>query len=542
MDAVAKNASTSFYGNIVALAESPLQEGLLYAGTDDGLIQVSENGGQAWTKVESFPGVPKNAYVRHISPSQHDEDLVYAAFDDHKSGDFRPFVLKSADRGRTWTPITGGLPERGSVYSLAEDHLDRNLLFCGTEFGLYFSVDAGRSWVQLKGGLPTIQVRDLAIQKRENDLVLGTFGRGFYVLDDYSALRGLTDAKLAQSEALLFTPRPAPLHMPTAPLGLKGKAFMGESFYAADNPPFGAVFTYYLKDALKTKKELRQEAEKAAEKKGEAVRYPTPDELRAEAREEAPAVVATVRDADGNVVRRLEGPVKAGLHRVAWDLRLPAADPISLEEKEPDQFSLPPMGPLALPGRYTVSLQKRVDGKLTDLAPPQAFEAVAVGTATLPAQDKAELQAFQKQAARLQRAVLGAVEAAQEAQSRLDHVKKALLETPGAEAQWGDEARGLEARLKDLRQELEGDRALARRNEPVPPSIAERVGGIVDSQWLSTSAPTGTNRQQLELAGRLFGPLLEKLRTLSETDLRGLEQRLEKAGAPWTPGRVPVWP
>lgn len=167
---------------------------------------------------------------------------------------------------------------------------------------------------------------------------------------------------------------------------------------------------------------------------------------------------------------------------------------------------------------------------------------MAVGTATLPAQDKAELQGFQKQVARLQRAVLGAVEAAKETQARLYHVKKALVETPGAEARWGDEARALEARLKDLRQELEGDRALARRNEPVPPSIAERVGGIVDSQWLSTSAPTTTNREQLELAGRLFAPLLEKLRALAETDLRGLEDRLEKAGAPWTPGRVPRWP
>ncbi len=541
-DAVAKNVSTSFYGNVVQLVESPLQEGLIFAGTDDGLIQVTENGGQSWTRMESFPGVPKNAYVRRIELSQHDKSLVYAAFDDHKMGDFKPYLLKSADRGRTWTPITKGLPERGSVYSLAEDHVDRNLLFCGTEFGLYFSVDAGLHWVQLQGGLPTVQVRDLAIQKRESDLVLATFGRGFYVLDDYSVLRGLTDARLAQSEALLFPVRNAPLYVPTAPLGLRGKSFLGESLYTADNPPFGAVFTYYLKDALKTKKELRQEAEKAAEKKGQPIRYATPDELRAEALEEAPTVIATVRDADGQVVRRVEGPVKAGLHRVAWDLRLPAAEPISLEEKEPDQFSLPPMGPLALPGRYTVSLQKRVDGKLSDLAAPQPFEAVAVGTATLPARDKAELLAFQKEAARLQRAVLGAVEAAKETQARLDHVKKALLETPGAEAQWGDEARALEARLKELRRELEGDRALARRNEPVPPSVTERVGGIVDSQWLSTSAPTGTNREQLELAGRLFGPLLEKLRALSETDLRALEQRLEKAGAPWTPGRVPVWP
>jgi photosystem II stability/assembly factor-like uncharacterized protein len=540
-DAVAKNVSTSFYGNIVSLAESLQKEGLLFVGTDDGLIQVSENGGQGWTRIESFPGVPAHTYVSRIEVSQFDADVLYAAFDNHKVGDFKPYLLRSGDRGKSWTSIAGDLPARGTVYALVEDHMDKDLLFVGTEFGLYFTRDGGRTWVQLKGGLPTIQVRDLAIQKRENDLVVGTFGRGIYVLDDYSALRSLSEESLSQAEAALYPVRPALMYVPWSPLGLRGRAFQGDSFYLADNPPFGATFTYYLKEELKTTKEQRQEAEKAAQKKGEPLRYPTPDELRAEAREEAPAVILSVKDESGRVVRELAGPVKAGFHRVAWDFRFPPVEPVSLEEKEPDIFSQPPLGALALPGTYSVSLAKRVQGKLTPLASPQQFQATALGAATLKARDAAELLAFQHQVASLQRAVLGAVEGAKETQTRLDHVKKALLDTPAAEAAWSDEARALEARLKNLRQKLEGDTALQKRNEPVPPSIVDRVNGIVESQWQSSSAPTTTNREQYAVAAAAFTPLLESLRTLAETDLRGLEERLERAGGPWTPGRIPRW-
>src|SRR5438874_5194165 len=147
--------------------------------------------------------------------------------------------MKSTDLGRTWTSVTGDLPEKGSVYSLAEDYVDPNLLFAGTEWGLFVSRDGGKKWLKLNGGLPTIQVRDLAIQKREGDLVLGTFGRGFYVLDDYSPLRTMTDAALA-SNFVLFPTRSAPLYVPSVPLGLSdaiGPAFPGAGYYMANNPP-----------------------------------------------------------------------------------------------------------------------------------------------------------------------------------------------------------------------------------------------------------------------------------------------------------------
>src|SRR5262249_4235854 len=206
--------------------------------TDDGLIQVTEDGG-AWRKIDKFPGVPENTFVSRVLASQHDAGTVYAAFDNHKMADFAPYLLKSTNAGRTWASIRGDLPERGSVLAIAEDHKDPNLLFAGTEFALYVTFDGGKKWVRLKGGLPTIAVKDLAIQRQTDGLVVGPFGRGIYVLDDYSPLRGLKPETL-QKDAALFAAKDSLLYIPTRQYGLRGKAFLGEAFYTADNPPFGA--------------------------------------------------------------------------------------------------------------------------------------------------------------------------------------------------------------------------------------------------------------------------------------------------------------
>ncbi|MBI4913203.1 MAG: glycosyl hydrolase [Acidobacteria bacterium] len=541
VDAVAKNTSTSFYGNIVSLAESPRKEGLLYAGTDDGLIQVSEDGGQNWRRSETVPGVPADTYVSCLAPSPHAEGTVFAAFDNHKMGDFRPYLAKSVDRGRTWTSIAGDLPARGTVYTVIEDPAKAGLLYCGTEFGLYFSPDGGRRWVQLKGGLPTIAVRDLKIQEREGDLVAATFGRGFFVLDDLTPIRKATEDLLAR-EAALFPVKKAWMFIPSRPLGLRGKAFQGESFFAAPNPPFGAVFTYHLKEDLKSRKQARQEAERKVAEKGGDVFYPAWEALRAEELEEEPSILITVTDAEGKVLRRLKGPAKAGFHRVAWDLRWPAPNPPAAKgEEEEDMFSGPEQGPLAMPGSYLVSLARRVDGVVTPLAGPEPFTAELLGTASIPAGDREAVTRFQQKTARLQRAVLGAVEAAREAQRHLDALKKVLFEAPAADPSLAARARELERRLKEIQTALSGDRILARAQEPAPPSIAERVARVVESHWSSTGAPTGTQVQACEAAGKAFAPVLDQLRSLVEGDLRSLEIQAEQAGAPWTPGRIPSW-
>jgi hypothetical protein len=510
-------------------------------GTDDGLVQVTEDGGANWRRIDKFPGVPDMSYVRDLAASVQDVNTVYALFDNHKMGDFKPYVLVSRDRGRSWMSIAGNLPERGQANCIAQDTEMSTLLFLGNEFGLYFTLDEGKKWIRLKGGLPTIQVRDMAIQQRENDLVLATFGRGFYVLDDYTPLRHISSELLENDSALSFPVKKAWMYIESTPLGLPGKSFQGEPYFTAPNPPFGATFTYYLRDELKTLKDKRHEAEKKVEDAGGDNSYPSWADLRAEDREEKPAVLLTVRDDEGNVVCRLHGATDAGIHRETWDFRYPPPDPVQLKQPPPNIFGSPTQGPMALPGTYTVSFDARVNGKTTPLCETQTFSCEALGTASLPAKDKAALLAFEQKTARLQRAVLGSSSAMDEAQDEIDHLKKAVTETPGAPESLRDQVVALEQRLKDLRIKLEGDRTIRGRNEPTPPSISERVAQIVSGAWSTTSAPTGTHRENYEIAAREFDGVLHDLQNLIEVDLKQLNDKIEAAGAPWTPGRVPRW-
>ncbi|UCC71983.1 MAG: glycosyl hydrolase [Gemmatimonadota bacterium] len=532
VDAVWKNVFTSPFGTIVSLDESPLEEGLIYVGTDDGLIQVTEDAGANWRRTERFPGVPAMTYVADLLASRHDANTVYAVFNNHKSGDFNPYVVKSTDRGRNWRSITANLPDRHVTWSIAEDHVNPNLLFVATEFALFFSVDGGAKWIRLSGDVPTVAFRDLEVQRRENDLVAASFGRGFFILDDYTPLREVSEELLAQ-EACLFPVKDAWMYIQSAPLGWRSKGTMGHAYFIAPNPPFGAVFTYYLREGLKTRRQERQEEERRLRDAGTPVYYPSWDELRAEEREEDPAVIMTVRDEAGNVVRRIDGPASRGFHRVAWDLRHPAFTPA-----RPRRGS---SGPLAVPGTYTVSLEKLVDGVLTPLAGPQSFEARPLGLATLPASDKAALLAFQQKVGRLQRAVLGANRVVDETQEQLEYVKRALLDAPGARAELFETVRSLEMRVADIEVELGGDETVTSRFEYAPLSITDRLDRVVGGFW-SSSAPTTTHQRNYEIAGRAFQNVLAQLRVLVEEGMKALGDELEAAGAPWTPGRgVPKW-
>jgi hypothetical protein len=332
------------------------------------------------------------------------------------------------------------------------------------------------------------------------------------------------------------------MYMPSYPLGLRDKSFQGDAYYSAPNPPFGAVFTYYLKEELKGREARRKESEQEAEDAGEAYRYPSWDELRAEEREQEPTMLLVVTDDDGNVVRRITGPTAKGIHRVAWDLRYPPSEPTSLAPPSTDNpFSEPPQGPMVAPGTYHVTLYRQVDGEPIRLAQARTVETVPLGNATLAASDREALLAFQHKVARLQRAVLGAGRVAREAQERIDHLRRAATDTPGAPDDVAARLLALEHRLQDLLVELEGDRTLRSRNAPEGPSINERVQRIVGAQWSSTSPPTRTNREAYRYAGAAFEKVLAGLRGLIGEDLAALEQELERAGAPWTPGRLPTW-
>jgi hypothetical protein len=529
-DAVAKDMSTSIYGNTVAITESPLEEGLLYVGTDDGLVHVTPDGGKTWSKIDAFPGVPHMSYVSYLLASRHEKDRVYAAFDNHKNGDFKPYLLVSDDRGGSWRSISGDLSDRDICYAIAEDHVEPWLLFVGTEFGASFTVDGGKKWQRVRG-LPTIAVRDLEIQTRENDLVMGTFGRSFYVLDDYSPLRTLAEVTAEKKEGHVFPVKKALLYVERSRLGGRGgRGSQGGAYYNADNPPFGAVFTYLLSDKLSTRLEKRKEREK----KDDAP-YPTVEEMRAEDEEKEPRVFLTVRKGTGGeVVRHVEGSRQKGLHRVAWDLRYPGVTPVQVSGRSSD-------GPLVVPGTYSVTLSKEVDGVVSEIAPPVPFEVKALDQSSFPAQDPAEVLAFHHRAGELLRAVTGAQRALGEAQERLSHLRLAVTETPAARVELLVTVEEIQKKIHGLGTRLSGDRTVARRQEPTSPSIAERIRSVWSDAISVTSAPTRTQQDQALYAAEEFSVVLKEVRSLIEKDLADLEKALEAAGAPWTPGRVPIW-
>lgn len=534
-DAVSKHVSTSFYGNITALDESPKKEGLIYAGTDDGLIQVTEDGGKSWRKIDLFPGVPERTYVARIAASQHDANTVYAAFDNHKNADFAPYLLKSTDAGKTWEKLTGDLPARGSVLAFAEDHLNPKLLFAGTEFGLFASIDGGQKWHRLRNGLPTIAVRDLCIQRPMSDLLVGTFGRGFYILDDYSPLRSATP-EMFDKPAALFPVRDAFEYMPTTQYGGGRKGFLGEAFYVADNPPYGAIITYHLKDSLPTLKQRRKEAQKKDNSP-----YPTLDQLRAEAEEEAPSILLTITDAEGAPVRVINAPATAGLHRATWDLRLPAVNlprPRS-PEADDDFFEFVPSGPYAAPGRYKATLSKRIEGKVTQLAGPVDINVKYVGPSPLPEAELKQLQDFQKETIKLERDLTAARGVGNELTARLAQIKQALDVTPNAPPESRERVRKLIAEHRETLRRLNGDSILRERNENTPMSIAERASVAAGALQTILAKPTGTQREQLEIARRELNEVSAVLRNRLGTDVKALDDLLNKLGAPWTPGRLP---
>ncbi len=540
-DAVAKNQSTSFYGNIVALAESPKKEGLIYVGTDDGLIQVTSDGGANWTKYEKFSGVPEMTYVSRLTASSHDAGTVFAAFDNHKNEDFKPYLLKSVDAGKTWTSIAGDLPESGPVLAFAEDTVNANLLFAGTETGVFFTIDGGAHWVRLKGGLPTISVRDMVIQGREGDLVIATFGRGFYVLDDITPLRQMKAESTEQASAM-FPVKDALMYVERHPLGGPKKGFQGDGLYAADNPPYGALFTAYLKEQFKTKKEKRQDAEKDAAKKNQASPYPTNDELRAEAEEAKPEVYFVVYDESGAAIRRVEGSSEAGFQRAAWDLRYSAPQVKKPSGDDGENFpDAADMGPLVLAGSYSVRMFSKVGGAVTELAGPQLFKVTTEGASGMSAADRAAQEEFMRKVTRLYRAVSGALHTAEDVQSRLKAIQEALREAPAAEKQLGAVADSLVQRDREILRALRGDIEIAKRSEPVPSSINDRVNSVMEGERFSLAKPTQSHVDSYNIAATEFADQLGRLRTLVEVDLNKLEKDMEAAGAPWTPGRVPEW-
>jgi len=524
----------SMYNTLTSLAESPQQEGLIYAGTDDGLIQITEDGGTTWRRLEvgSLPGVPKTAFINDIKADLHDANTVYIALDNHKFGDLNPYLLKSSNRGKTWRSIRSNLPNRTLIWRIAQDHVQPNLMFVGTEFGLYFTINGGGQWIKLTGDVPTISFRDLAIQRRENDLVGATFGRGFFIFDDYSVLRQISDANL--KKPFLVSPRKAWWYIPQSPLGGSDKGSQGDNLYTAPNPPFGAVFTYYLPEGLETRKSIRQEEEKELSEKNQGIPFPGWDAVEAERREEEPKVILTIRDVDGNVVRRVTGPAPKGFHRVAWDLRYPST---SAMEDEIKKDSREPRGVMAAPGSYTVQLSQCVNGKIINISKPLPFKVERLRKGALEGSTPQETATFWKKVAALQRQTSAASMALREALSRVDVLKVVLSRITQVPGELDQELHELRKTLLQLDEQLNGNRSKRQVGEGYGPTINHRLRVARSGTFSSTYGPTPTHRQSLEIAAKQFIPFKKDLETVISHTLPLFEKKLQDAGAPWIPGQ-----
>jgi len=540
MDAVAKNASTTQFGNIVALAESPLDENLLYAGTDDGLIHVSTDGGVNWTKYDEFPDVPEMTYVNEIIPSSHDINVVYAAFNNHKRGDFKPYLVKSSNQGRRWRSIVNNLPDRGSVYAIEEDPEVADLLFVGTEFSLFMTLDGGEYWKKFAGGLPTVAVRDINIQQRENDLVLGTFGRGFYILDDYSALREFSN-ETQESEAYLFDVRDSFQFMPYSPIAasstiswLGPKGFQGEDFYLGENPEFGAAFTYYMKEGFKSLEDQREEEEKERRDEGESVYYPTYDQLSAEEEDESDFLIFTIRDSNGEAINEIRSSGKKGINRVYWDLTYPEVDQVSMGTANPTNNL--ESGIMVLPGMYTVQLSKSVDGMVTILSGPESFEVKTLNNLTLPASDPDAMLAFQKELTALSKSANSARNAFGDLNDRLEYYQAASRIVSSDELTTMLTA--VEAKLDEIRLIMFGDPNKRTLEINQAPSLSNRINIAINSGLETTQDPTETSNMVKSIAEKQLSPVIEMLKVMLEVDIPGIDAELSRLDAPWTPGRI----
>lgn len=532
-DAVVKDVSTSQWGTIVAMAESRVQEGLIYVGTDDGLIQVTEDGGKNWFKVNSFPGVPEYTYVSDIMPSKFNKNIVFATFNNTKADDFKPYVLKSTDRGRTWISISTNLPENGSVHSLEQDYIKEDLLFAGTEFAFFFSVDGGLEWKKLSSGMPDVAVRDIAIQERENDIAIATFGRGFYILDDYSPLREIK-VEFFEKDAHIFPIADALMYVQTG-----ARYGQGSMPYYGKNPDFGAVFTYYLKETPKTIKSERKKNEKELFKEGEKIPQPTVEELRIEERQLSAYLVFTIKDEMGNMVKQIYQSPSAGINRITWNLQYNGFNNIKTDKFDPTA-NKNSRGYPVLPGRYSVSLDQVFEGEKKTLAGPVEFNTVVLDNSTLPAENRETLVAFQKQIQELILVMNGTEKYMEEMDKRINTVRQTIHNTPGMAFELGVQAKALAEKLDDIYFILDGTEAAASWEE-VPPAImplSNRISSIVWGMWSSTSEPTQTMIDNYAIVVEDLPQILNSLKEM-DAEMKLIEHQLDKAGAPWTPGRFP---
>lgn len=521
----------SNYNTITSISESPIKEGMLYVGTDDGIIQVTEDGGKNWRKIEigSLPNVPATAFVNDIKADLFDINTVYVVLDNHKYGDLNPYLLKSSDKGKTWKSLRSNLPERTLLWRLVQDHIKPDLLFLGTEFGVYLTIDGGNEWIQIKGGAPTISFRDLAIQRRENDLVGATFGRGFYILDDYSFLREINPTELKKKEADLYTGRDALLYIPRPGHGFNDKGSQGASYFTAKNPSFGAVFNYYLAENYQTLKKSRQETEKKLIKENKNIEFPSWEEIEAERIQEDPIIWLTVKDTEGNVVRKIKGKNKKGFNRVSWDLRYPSFSTINLQRDLPIEER---SGFMVLPGTYSVNLSKQIDGVVTDLTEPKSFVVKRLYDGALKRADDEKQELFTSEITSLQKSLTAATIKLSNAAKKNNALQAAAIKTNSNNSEILAKIYNIKLKLINLEKIMYGNESKNEVGEKNNPTIMDRFYNAYGSSSRSTYGPTPTHLKSLEIAKKQFADFEIRLEQVVQTEIEPIEKLLIEAGSP----------
>lgn len=498
-EAVAKNLSTSEFGNIFALAESPLAQGMIYAGTDDGLIWLTENDGETWAKYDQFPGVPEMTFVNYVLPSMHDTSTVYACFDGRKnSSDFTPYLIKSTDKGKTWTSVTANLPS-GTVYVIQEDHVNPDILFIGTEWGVWTTIDGGKKWVQLNNGIPPIQVKDLTIQKRENDLVVATFGRGFYVMDDYTPLRQLSE-EMSKKDAHMFEINDVLSYYPSSNIN-----YQGAVHFSVPNPDPEARFDFYIKDGYVTLKQKRIKAQKKALKDSMDYPYPTEEELLAEEQEVKPELVFTIYNDEGQIIRKMTTGLRKGYQTQTWDLRY-----------------LNRRGPRVPPGTYTVAIDKNHNGEFTRLIEPVSFIVKTMPNA-LGTPEHEDNFDFMKSVIDLDIKVSEARGMINDMNTKLENMTKILENTPVEANTLLPEIIETQKKVNDVAKVIIG--GFGAKN-----TVSSRLRFASFATFSADVDITGAQKEQYNLASEGFESVEDELNTLFNQTIPDIEQKFKDAG------------
>ena len=406
-----------------------------------------------------------------------------------------------------------------------QDHVNKDLMFIGTEFGIFFTGNGGKNWLELDGGIPTISTRDVKIQRRENDLVAGTFGRGIYILDDYAPLRELT-AKSREKEALLFAPsRPVKWFQ----LDDNHTDSNGDDYYLAKNPAHGATLTYYLKDSLLTAKDVRQAAEKKLVKEEEYPKYPSWESIEKENQEAKPAVYLEIRDSKGDFINRVAGKAKKGLHRVTWDMTHFASKAIvSPKNAEKSQ------GIAAAPGKYTATLYKREGTAITQLADPVEFELKAIYQPAVSGPTADEALQFSKDLAAAYRRSSATSEVLKSVEGTVKALRMAIDRTPGDVAALEAKYAAIQDEINGINFEMSGLKSRDRMGIK-PASISSRFWYAMSANW-SSYGPTAQHKEQFGYALKGLEAVIKRLSDLQASKVPDLQKAVIDAGGPWTKG------